>query len=85
MRYKYIDTPKGIMPLKALLVPSVSKGRKISEVQLSHLIAEIIKFENRPKSDKKITIELNKRGINLARRTVTKYREKINIPSSRYR
>ena len=85
LRYKYIDTPKGIMPLKALLVPSVSKGRKISEVQLSHLIAEIIKFENRPKSDKKITIELNKRGINLARRTVTKYREKINIPSSRYR
>ena len=45
----------------------------------------IIKHENKPKSDKQITIELNKRGFNLARRTITKYRKRNNIPSSRDR
>ena len=49
------------------------------------LIQDIINSEKKPKSDKKITIELNKRGFSLARRTITKYRKKNNIPSSRYR
>ena len=85
LRNKYIDTPKGIMPLKSLLVSSVSKTRDISAVQLMKLIQDIISSEKKPKSDKKITIELNKRGFGLARRTITKYRKKNNIPSSRYR
>ena len=85
LRNKYIDTPKGIMPLKSLLVSSVSKTRDISAVQLMKLIQDIINSEKKPKSDKKITIELNKRGFSLARRTITKYRKKNNIPSSRYR
>ena len=85
LRNKYIDTPKGIMPLKSLLVSSVSKTRDISALQLMKLIQDIINSEKKPKSDKKITIELNKRGFSLARRTITKYRKKNNIPSSRYR
>ena len=85
LRNKYIDTPKGIMPLKSLLVSSVSKTRDISALQLMKLIQDIISSEKKPKSDKKITIELNKRGFSLARRTITKYRKKNNIPSSRYR
>ena len=85
LRNKYIDTPKGIMPLKSLLVSSVSKTRDISAVQLMKLIQDIISSEKKPKSDKKITIELNKKGFSLARRTITKYRKKNNIPSSRYR
>ena len=85
LRNKYIDTPKGIMSLKSLLVSSVSKTRDISAVQLMKLIQDIINSEKKPKSDKKITIELNKRGFSLARRTITKYRKKNNIPSSRYR
>ena len=85
LRNKYIDTPKGIMPLKSLLVSSVSKTRDISAIQLMKLIQDIINSEKKPKSDKKITIELNKRGFSLARRTITKYRKKNNIPSSRYR
>ena len=85
LRNKYIDTPKGIMPLKSLLVSSVSKTRDISAIQLMKLIQDIISSEKKPKSDKKITIELNKRGFGLARRTITKYRKKNNIPSSRYR
>ena len=85
LRNKYIDTPKGIMPLKSLLVSSVSKTRDISAIQLMKLIQDIINSEKKPKSDKKITIELNKRGFSLARRTITKYRKKNNIPTSSYR
>jgi RNA polymerase sigma-54 factor len=85
LRYKYIDTPKGVIPLKSLLVSSVSKIRDISNSQLMKLIKDIVDKENKPKSDKKIAIELNKKGYGLARRTVSKYRKMNNIPSSRNR
>lgn len=85
LRYKYIETPKGVIPLKSLLVSSVSKIRDISDLQLMKLIKDIIHSEKKPKSDKKIAIELNKKGYGLARRTVSKYRKKSNIPSSRNR
>ena len=85
LRNKYIDTPKGVMPLKSLLLSSVSKTRDISATQLMKLIKDIVNSEHKPKSDKKIAIELNKRGFSLARRTISKYRKKNNIPSSRYR
>ena len=85
LRSKYIDTPKGIIPLKSLLVTSVSKTRDVTPIQLMQLIESIIESEKKPKSDNKIAIELNKRGFNLARRTITKYRKKLNIASSRNR
>ena len=85
LRNKYIDTPKGIMPMKSLLISSVSKTRDISAIQLMKLIEGIVNSEKKPKSDKKIAIELNKRGFSLARRTISKYRKKNNIPSSRNR
>ncbi len=85
LRSKYIDTPKGIIPLKSLLVSSVSKTRDVTPIQLMQLIESIIENEKKPKSDNKIALELNKRGFNLARRTITKYRKKLNIASSRNR
>lgn len=85
LRSKYIDTPKGIISLKSLLVSSVSKTRNITPLQLMQLIDSIIKKEKVPKSDNKIVTELNKRGFNLARRTITKYRKRLSIPSSRNR
>ena len=85
LRSKYIDTPKGIMLLKSLLVSSVSKTRNVTPLQLMQLIKNIIIEEKKPKSDNKIAVELNKRGFNLARRTITKYRKKLNLPSSRDR
>ena len=85
LRNKYIDTPKGVMSMKSLLISSVSKTRDISATQLMKLIESIVSVEKKPKSDKKIAIELNKRGFSLARRTISKYRKKNNIPSSRYR
>ena len=85
LRYKYIETPKGVISLKSLLVSSVSRIRDISAFQLMKLIKDTIKSEKKPKSDKKIAIELNKKGFGLARRTIAKYRKLNNIPSSRYR
>ena len=46
LKNKYIDTPKGIMPLKSLMVSSVSKSRNITSIQLMNLIKDIIKHEN---------------------------------------
>ena len=85
LRNKYIESPMGIIPLKSLMVSSVSKSRNVTSIQLMKLIEEITKKEKKPKSDKKIAIELNKRGFNLARRTIAKYRKMKNIPSSRER
>jgi len=85
LRSKYIDTPKGIIPLKSLLISSVSKTRDVTPNQLMQLIESIIQEEKKPKSDNKIALELNKRGFNLARRTISKYRKKLNIASSRNR
>ena len=85
LRSKYIDTPKGIIPLKSLLVSSVSKTRDVTPLQLMELIQSIIKNEAKPKSDNKIALELNKRGFSLARRTITKYRKRLNISSTRIR
>ena len=85
LRNKYIESPMGIIPLKSLMVSSVSKSRNVTSIQLMKLIEEITKKEKKPKSDKKIAIELNKKGFNLARRTIAKYRKMKNIPSSRER
>ena len=85
LRSKYIQTPKGAIPMKSLLVSSVSKTRKVTPIQLMEEIQKIIYEEKKKLSDQKISDLLNKRGFNLARRTITKYRKKINLPSSRNR
>ena len=85
IKSKYIDTPKGIIPLKSFLVSSVSKTRMVTPIQLMDQIKKIIDEERSPLSDQKIVQILNMRGFGLARRTITKYRKKLNIPSSRNR
>ena len=85
LRAKYIQTPKGAVSMRSLLVSSVSKTRGVTPTQLMEEIQEIVTQEVTKLSDQKISDMLNKRGFNLARRTITKYRKKINIPSSRKR
>ena len=85
LRSKYIQTPKGTLSMKSLLASSVSKTRKVTPTQLMEEIQKIIDGEREKLSDQKISDLLNKRGFNLARRTITKYRKKINLPSSRNR
>lgn len=85
LRSKYIQTPKGAISMKSLLAHSVSKTRKVTPAQLMEEIKGVIDGESKTLSDQKISNILNKRGFNLARRTISKYRKKINIPSSRNR
>ncbi len=85
LRSKYIQTPKGAISMKSLLASSVSKTRKVTPTQLMEEIQKIVEGERKKLSDQKISDLLNKRGFNLARRTISKYRKKINLPSSRNR
>lgn len=85
LRSKYIQTPKGAVSMKSLLASSVSKTRKVTPMQLMEEIEKIVAGERKKLSDQKISDLLNKRGFNLARRTISKYRKKINLPSSRNR
>lgn len=83
---KYIDTPKGIFPLKFLLgKEGVKKGVFGTKVKM--LIKEIIDSEdkNKPYSDSEIVTILAKKGIYLKRRTVAKYREELKIPPKNLR
>ena len=85
LRSKYIQTLKGVIPLRSFLISSVSKTRKVTSIQLMEIIKKIIDTEKSKLSDQDISIILNKKGYSLARRTISKYRLKLNIPSSRKR
>ena len=85
---KYIYTPRGIFELKFFFNPGFKRaqGDYISSVRVKELIKEMIKNEDsrKPFSDKQILQMLKQRGINIARRTIAKYRDELNIlPSQR--
>ena len=86
---KYIHTPMGTYELKFFFNSSLSKkdGETLASESVRALIKDIISTENpeKPYSDQKITHLLNKRGVDIARRTVTKYREKLGFLSSSQR
>ena len=71
--------------MRALLSASVSKTRRITPQQLMEEIKRVINNSPKKFSDQKLVEMLNKRGFNLARRTISKYRMKLNIPNSRKR
>ena len=84
---KYIETPKRIYELKYFFsagINSKDKARLLSNKLIKNKILRLIKDEssNDIMSDKYIVFKLKKNGINIARRTVSKYRKLMNIPSS---
>lgn len=82
---KYMQTPRGTFELKYFFTSGVSNSSgEISSVSVKETIKELINKEDRekPLSDDAITLELKKRGIRISRRTVMKYREALDIPSS---
>lgn len=83
---KYMHTPNGIYEFKYFFSSHVStdSGGECSAVAIKAQIRELIDKEDagKPLSDLKIAEILVKRGINVARRTVAKYREAMNIASS---
>ncbi|MEP7042677.1 MAG: RNA polymerase factor sigma-54 [Dokdonella sp.] len=83
---KFLHTPRGTFEFKYFFSSGVTTvdGGAASATAIQAMIRKLIGEEKatRPLSDQVLAAELNRRGINVARRTVAKYREALNIPSS---
>mgnify|MGYP006267926007 CR=1 FL=1 len=86
---KYLHTPRGIFELKYFFSShvSTSMGGEASSTAIRAVIKKLIAAETptKPLSDSKISKLLEEQGINVARRTVAKYRESMSIPPSNER
>ncbi len=86
---KSVQTDFGIYPLKYFFSESISTdtGEDVSSKEVKFILKEIIDGESKrkPFSDDKLEKLLNDKGYNIARRTVAKYREQMNIPVARLR
>jgi len=87
VKNKYIRTPIGTIPLRKLFTTGAKTATgngTISTEQVKNEIRDMIDQENKktPYSDQEIVKLLEKKGIRVSRRTVTKYREQLQIPSS---
>jgi RNA polymerase sigma-54 factor len=86
---KYMEAPRGIFELKYFFSSGIESefGETTSSTSVKEIIRMLIANEDKhkPFSDQKITELLNKRGLNIARRTAAKYREELGVLSSKYR
>ncbi len=86
---KWLQTPRGIYPLRKFFVGGTTSadGDEVAWDTVRMKLQEIVDAEPKdsPYSDDDLVDELGKQGITVARRTVTKYRKSMNIPSSRQR
>lgn len=86
---KYMHTPQGILELKYFFSSHVATntGGECSSTAIRAIIKKLVAAENtrKPLSDSKITTLLEDQGIQVARRTIAKYRESLNIPPSNER
>lgn len=79
---KYVDTPHGVFPCRAFFSPRVTAGGRVySQDEVKAAISEIVRTEDRqrPLGDQEICAELERRGMLVARRTVSKYRSQLGI------
>jgi RNA polymerase sigma-54 factor len=86
---KYVQTEFGPYKLKYFFSESLStdSGEEVSTREVKKILQDIISGENKrkPLSDESLTRLLQEKGYNIARRTVAKYREQLNIPVARLR
>ncbi len=86
---KAVQTDFGIFPLKHFFSEGIAtdSGEEVSSREVKQIIKDIIESEDKDKpfSDDKLETILNEKGYNIARRTVAKYREQLNIPVARLR
>lgn len=86
---KYIQTPRGILPMKYFFHTGIdsSAGEDVSSLSIKNKISKMIAEEDpkKPLSDAKLMQRLRSEGIQIARRTVAKYREELRIASSNQR
>ncbi|MDY6825943.1 MAG: RNA polymerase factor sigma-54 [Bacillota bacterium] len=83
---KYIQTPRGLFPLKFFFSSGISgsEGADYSSRSIKKYIHELVDAEDpgKPLSDQHLAEILREKGISISRRTVAKYREEISIPAS---
>ncbi|RLD39827.1 MAG: RNA polymerase sigma-54 factor [Bacteroidetes bacterium] len=86
---KYVQTPFGTFLLKSFFSESMQteSGEEVSTREIKKILSECIDSENKtkPHTDELLTNILKEKGYNIARRTVAKYREQLNIPVARLR
>ncbi len=86
---KYVQTPFGTFLLKTFFSESMQKenGEEVSTREIKKILSDCINIENKnkPLTDELLTGILKEKGYNIARRTVAKYREQLNIPVARLR
>ncbi|WP_421796890.1 RNA polymerase factor sigma-54 [Haliscomenobacter sp.] len=86
---KYVQTEYGTRRLKEFFSESLqnSEGEEVSTLEVKKILTEIISAEDKrkPLSDDKLTQLLQEKGYNIARRTVAKYREQLNVPKASLR
>ena len=86
---KFVQTEFGTKRLKDFFSESLmtQDGQEVSTFEVKNILTDIIKAESKkkPLSDEKLKDMLQKKGYNIARRTVAKYREQLNIPVARLR
>lgn len=86
---KYIQTHFGIYPLKYFFSEGLmtDNGEEVSTREIKNILAESIDVEDKkhPLTDEELVAVLNGKGYRVARRTVAKYREQLNIPIARLR
>jgi RNA polymerase sigma-54 factor len=86
---KYVQTDQGVFPLKYFFSESLStdSGEEVSTREVKKILQEAIdnEMKRKPLTDEKLTLLLKDKGYNIARRTVAKYREQLNIPVARLR
>lgn len=87
---KYVQTPRGVFPLKRFFGGAShnnSTGEDIAWERIKKKLLDLIEKEDKtnPLSDEELVDTLEKEGFPIKRRTVTKYRKMLNIPSSRQR
>jgi len=86
---KFVQTEFGTKRLKDFFSESLqtADGQEVSTLEVKKILTEIIQNENKrkPLSDEKLKTMLCEKGYNIARRTVAKYREQLNIPVARLR
>ncbi|MGC4129548.1 MAG: RNA polymerase factor sigma-54 [Bergeyella sp.] len=89
VKSKYADTPNGIVYLKDLFSDSLTNddGEEVSTKEIKTYLQEAIYKENKrkPLTDDALVGVLKEKGYNIARRTIAKYREQLNIPVARLR
>ncbi len=86
---KYVQTPRGIFPLRMFFSggTTTAEGKDLSWDAVKAKLKEVVDAEDKsdPLNDDQLAAELSKHGIDIARRTVAKYRKLLDIPSARKR